>query len=45
MIHMIIKQVLILLFVLIGFVTQNDKIVESERVKTSLVSVRRLVYH
>jgi hypothetical protein len=26
-----------------GFVTQNDKNVEGERVKTSLVSIRRLV--
>jgi hypothetical protein len=34
---------LIIIIVLIGFVTQNDKNVERERVKTSLVSIRRLV--
>ena len=40
---MMVKAVLILLFVLIGFVAQNDKNAERERVKTSLVSIRTLV--
>jgi hypothetical protein len=40
---MITKASINIIFVLIGFVTQNDKNVEREKVKTSLASIRRLV--
>ena len=40
---MMIKVSINIIIVLIGFVTQNDKNVEGERIKPSLVSIRRLV--
>jgi hypothetical protein len=40
---MMIKASINIIFVLKRFVTQNDKNVKGERVKTSLVSIRKLV--